>query len=216
MSIDAPLDLAALPPGFAARVNWSSAAETSLIELKELLAAANKEANLVGASTLESFWTRHVIDSAQLRWVSPQTRIWADIGSGAGFPGLVLGILLKDAPGAHVHLIESMSKRCRFLRTVVERLNLPCTVHEARAEALDLNVEMVTARACAPLVRLLGFVQPYFRLGAGGLFLKSLGVEEEIAAARRVWRFDVEIRESLSDRRGRVLSIRKLARAAKS
>lgn len=214
MFVDAPLDLRVLPPNFPAVVNWTAAAEASLLEFRRLLTVANGEFNLVGAATLGAFWTRHALDCAQLRWFSPETRVWADIGSGAGFPGLVLAILLKDQPGAHVHLVESTAKKCRFLRLVSEQLGLPCTVHEARAETLRVKVDVVTARACAPLERLLGVVQPFFRLGASGLFLKGAGVDAEIEAAQRAWRFQSQTCPSLSDPAGRVLSIRGLERAA--
>ncbi len=179
------------------------------------MTAANAEMNLVGSSTLDAYWLRHVIDSAQLLWFAPEARVWADIGSGAGFPGLVLGILLKGQPGAQVHLIESVAKRCGFLRRAVARLQLPCTVHEARAESLSLKVERVTARACAPLERLLGYVEPLFARGAEGIFLKGEGADAEIVAARRHWRFDAEVKTSMSDPRGRIVVLRRLGRAGK-
>jgi 16S rRNA (guanine527-N7)-methyltransferase len=105
-----------------------------------------------------------------------------------------------------------MAKRCRFLTEVVEALELPATVHHARAETLALAVEKVTARACAPLERLLAYAEPFFARGAGGLFLKGAEVEREIADARRSWRFAAATLESLSDPRGRLLSIEELAR----
>jgi 16S rRNA (guanine527-N7)-methyltransferase len=128
---------------------------------------------------------------------------------------LVLAILLKGRPGACVHLIESMTKRCRFLAEVTEALDLPAVVHNARAESLDLEVEVVTARACAPLDRLLTYARPYLARGAKGLFLKGAEVEAEITEARRNWRFQARTRPSLSDARGRLLSIEELARVAK-
>jgi len=215
MSIDARPELPALPAGFNDTVNWTAEADNAFVHLERLLAAANEHMNLVGDSTLADFWNRHVVDSAQLLWMAPMSRVWADIGSGAGFPGLVLGILLKGRPGARVHLIESTAKRCGFLRAAVADLALPCIVHQARAEALRLEVEIVTARACAPLGRLLGYAQPYFARGARGLFLKGEGVDAEISAARSIWRFDAEVGMSLSDPRGRILSIGRLARASK-
>jgi 16S rRNA (guanine527-N7)-methyltransferase len=214
MSNDAPPEAPALPADFHEAVNWTAEADEAFRHLQRLLAAANDRMNLVGASTLGQFWTRHVVDSAQLLWMAPNTRVWADIGSGAGFPGLVLGILLKGRPGARIHLIESTAKRCGFLRAAVSDLALPCTVHHARAEALRLDVEIVTARACAPLGRLLGYAQPFFSRGARGLFLKGEAVDAEISAARGIWRFDAEVGMSLSDPRGRILSIGRLARAA--
>jgi 16S rRNA (guanine527-N7)-methyltransferase len=213
MSIDARLELAALPADFYDAVQWTSEAHLAFGRLEALLVAANEGMNLVGASTLREFWTRHVVDSAQLLWMEPKTRVWADIGSGAGFPGLVLAILLKGRPGARVHLIESVAKRCGFLRATVAELDLPCTIHQARAETLRLDVEVVTARACAPLERLLGYAQPLFARGARGVFLKGENVETEISAARGHWRFDAEVGMSLSDPRGRILSIGRLARA---
>lgn len=213
MSIDALPKLPALPAAFHDVVHWTDQAERAFHELEGRLSEANEQMNLVGSSTMSEFWIRHVVDSAQLLWFAPKARVWADIGSGAGFPGLVLGILLKGRAGGHVHLIESTAKRCGFLRAAVADLDLPCTVHQARAEALRLEVEVVTARACAPLDRLLGYAQPYFRGGARGLFLKGEGVNDEISAARAHWRFDAEVGMSLSDPRGRVLSIGRLARA---
>jgi 16S rRNA (guanine527-N7)-methyltransferase len=112
-----------------------------------------------------------------------------------------------------VHLVESQAKRCRFLAEAVATLALPAEVHNARAEALSLKAEVVTARAVAPLGRLLGFARPYFATGAVGLFLKSEGVEAEIAEARAAWRFTCNVSPSLSDPRGRVLKLEGLARA---
>jgi len=177
----------------------------------------NTRMNLVGPSALKDFWLRHAYDSAQLVDLAPGARVWADLGAGAGFPGLVLAILLKAAPGARIHLVESMSKRCLFLRDVVAALGLPAEVHNARAEALRLTgVEVVTARACAPLDRLLGFAWPL--LGnqradqAVGLFLKGENVDQELTEARRLWDFQVERQASRSDPSGQILRIERLRR----
>jgi 16S rRNA (guanine527-N7)-methyltransferase len=159
------------------------------------------------------FWRRHFLDSAQLIALAPNAQVWADLGSGAGLPGVVLAILMKGQEGARVHLVESMAKRCRFLAEVVGALGLPAEVHNARAEDLKLNVEVVTARACAPLTRLLGFSRPYLARGAKGLFLKGAEVDTEVAEARRSWRFVSATHLSLSDPRGRVLEVSELARA---
>jgi 16S rRNA (guanine527-N7)-methyltransferase len=214
LSIAARREFPALPENFYEAVGWTAEADEAFRRLQALLGAANEHMNLVGGSTLAQFWTRHVVDSAQLLWLDPKAKVWADIGSGAGFPGLVLGILLKGRPGARIHLIESTAKRCRFLRAAVGDLDVPCTVHQARAEGLRLDVEVVTARACAPLQRLLAYAEPYFARGARGLFLKGEGLGAEIIAARGLWRFDAKVGMSLSDPRGRVLSIGRLARAA--
>jgi 16S rRNA (guanine527-N7)-methyltransferase len=180
-----------------------------------LLAQWNEDMNLVGPSALAEFWTRHVYDSAQLLALAPDARIWADLGAGAGFPGIVLAILLKDAPGAHVHLVESMAKRCRFLATVAEALALPATVHNARAEDLTIKVDVVTARACAPLVKLLGYAQPYLERGAVGLFLKGQDVVSELTEATKYWKFEVQSTASLSHPEGRILQVKGLKRVRK-
>jgi 16S rRNA (guanine527-N7)-methyltransferase len=181
--------------------------------LRRLLTNANAQMNLVGANTLADFWRRHFLDSAQLLTLAPDARSWADLGSGAGFPGLVLAILLKDAPGTEVHLVESMAKKCRFLTEAVRELALPARVHNRRAEELGLAVDVVTARACAPLTRLLGFAKPSLRRDVRGLFLKGAEVDTELAEARKSWRFTVAVHPSLSDPRGRILEITELARA---
>jgi 16S rRNA (guanine527-N7)-methyltransferase len=185
----------------------------ALEAFRGMVLEANRRMNLIGASTLDAFWLRHVIDSAQLLWFAPDARIWADLGSGAGFPGVVLAILLKARHRARIHLIESMSKRCAFLAEVARTLELPVEVHNARAEALSLDVEVVTARACAPLSRLLGYAWPCLKRGARGLFLKGRGADDEIAQARTTWRFSVSTHASLSDSSGRVLAVSDVRRA---
>jgi 16S rRNA (guanine527-N7)-methyltransferase len=112
-----------------------------------------------------------------------------------------------------VELVESLGKRCRFLEAVVAALDLPARVHNARAEALKLKVEVVTARAVAPLAKLLGFAKPMLDRRALGLFLKGRDAEAEVAEARKLWRFDLVSTPSLSDPDGRILQIRDLARA---
>jgi 16S rRNA (guanine527-N7)-methyltransferase len=120
---------------------------------------------------------------------------------------------MKGRAGAHVHLVESRAKRCRFLADVAARLELPVTLHHARAEDLSLDADIVTARACAPLTRLLHFARPTMARGARGLFLKSVDVETEIAAAQSAWRFSWRTHVSLSDPRGRVLAVEELHHA---
>ena len=197
----------------------AGATPTQLDDLSQLLVMLmdwNGRMNLVGASTLPDFWSRHAWDSAQLLALAPGARRWADLGAGAGFPGLVLAVLLKGQVGAEIHLVESMAKRCRFLSEVVDALSLPAVVQNARAESLKLSVDIVTARACAPLPRLLGYAKPYLDRGGTGLFLKSADVGVEIEEARKTWAFKADILPSRSDLRGRVLRIERLARAAKS
>lgn len=207
-----PLDGLGLPTGFADRVEATPERLADAEVFRRTLVETNATMNLVGDSTLPAFWLRHFVDSAQLLWLEPEARTWADLGAGAGLPGIVLAILLKGRDGAHVHLVESMTKRCTFLGRVVDALSLPATVHNARAENLRLKVEIVTARACAPLDRLLDFAEPYLARGARGLFLKGESVETEIDPARASWRFAAESRPSLSNPRGRVLAIADVSR----
>lgn len=207
--LEAPVRDAA---SFAARAGASAEQVAELERLRLMLADWNDRMNLVSAASLEDYWSRHVFDSAQLPPLAPKAKVWVDIGAGAGFPGLVLAILLKDAPGAKVHLVESRAKPCRFLEAVVEARALPAQVHNARAEDLSLKADVVTARAVAPLVKLLGFARPYLAKGATGLFLKSEGVEAEIAEARKAWRFKYDVSPSASDSRGRIVKVEGLAR----
>ena len=203
-----PVDAA----GVQAALGASDAQMADLEAFRLALLEWNEQMNLVGPSALAEFWGRHVYDSAQLLVLSPDTKIWADLGAGAGFPGLVLAILLKGEPGAQVHLVESMAKRCRFLSAVVEVLALPAQVHNARAEELKIKVEVVTARACAPLVKLLGYARPYLERGAVGLFLKGQDVVSELTEATIYWKFEAHMTKSLSHPDGRVLQVKGLSR----
>jgi 16S rRNA (guanine527-N7)-methyltransferase len=212
MSVVAPPDGEALPTGFWEALDWNDTRAADAETYRQMLEAANRETNLVGAATLPQFWTRHFVDSAQLLWFEREAVRWADLGSGAGLPGLVLAILLKGRDGARVDLVESMAKRCRFLQSVVDRLGLPAMVRHGRAEDFRLQTQVVTARACAPLDRLLDFAAPFMTLGARGLFLKGADTQAEIDVARGRWRFEVKCETSLSDPRGRLLAIRNLSR----
>jgi 16S rRNA (guanine527-N7)-methyltransferase len=176
------------------------------------LGEANAVMNLVGPDTLPDIWGRHFRDSAQLLELAPDARTWADLGAGAGFPGVVLAILLKTQPKSHVWLIDSLGKRCRFLQEVADALSLRATVINGRAEENAVTVDVVTARAVAPMEKLLGYAQPYLQRGARGLFLKGEKAELEVAEARRVWQFDDDLSVSRSDPRGRIVSVRSLRR----
>lgn len=200
---------------FAAASGATPAQMADLSRFLEMLAAGNAVMNLVGPATIPDFWNRHAWDSAQLLKLAPEAGRWADLGAGAGFPGLVLAILGKGRAGFHVHLVESMAKRCRFLAEVVRELDLPATVHNARAENLALPVDIVTARACAPLHRLLGYARPYLHAGATGLFLKGQDVASELDEATRYWDFSADVVPSMSDGRGRIVRIGRLGRARK-
>ena len=181
--------------------------------LIERLTAANAVMNLVGPDTIADVWNRHIFDSAQLLDHVDEGATWADLGAGAGFPGLVLAILLKERADSHVWLVDSLGKRCRFLQEMVDALSLRATVVNGRAEDQRIKVDVVTARALAPMDRLLGYAQPYLQRGAQGLFLKGEKAEVELIEARKVWQFDSSLSVSRSDPRGRIVSVRSLRRA---
>ena len=176
----------------------------------DLLCRWQKRINLVGAATLRDPWRRHMLDSAQLAPLVPAGARLADLGSGAGFPGLVLAIL-RDGP---VHLIESDSRKAAFLREAVRVTGAPAQVHNARAERLDLKADIVAARACAPLDRLLGLALPLLAPGGFCLFLKGAQVEEEVSEARAAWKMVLRRHRSRSAPDGVVLEVSGLSRAA--
>ena len=174
-----------------------------------LLTQWTEKMNLVGPSALAECWGRHAFDSAQLLTFAPDALSWADLGAGAGFPGIILAVMLKGRPGAHVYLVESTTKRCTFLAAVVQALALPASVCNERAESLSLKVDVVTARALAPMEKLLRYAWPYLKAGAEGLFLKGQDVEVELRAASRYWKLDVRLAQSLSHPSGRVVHLKK-------
>ena len=211
-----PLNLGSSPESataFAEAIGATPQQISDMERYRALLEDWNGRMNLVGPSAMATFWSRHALDSAQLIRLAPEALRWADLGTGAGLPGLVLAILLKGRPGASVHLVESQAKRCRFLSEVVSDLDLPATVHNARAEDVKIEVEVVTARAVAALPKLLGFAEPYLKRGARGLFLKGQAAEAELAEARGAgWRLDASLIQSLSDPDGRIVDIRSAKR----
>ncbi len=201
---------------FARAAKATPAQMADITRFLDLLTVRNEVMNLVGPATIPDFWNRHAWDSAQLLRLAPDALTWADLGAGAGFPGLVLAILGKGRPGFHVHLVESMTKRCRFLTEIVEELTLPATVHNVRAENLALTVDIVTARACAPLHRLFGYARSYLALGAQGLFLKGQDVVSDMTEAARHWEYDADVVPSRSDPGGRIVRVKRLGRARKT
>jgi len=179
-----------------------------LTRYEALLKSWSEKFNLVAASTLPHIWTRHFLDSAQL-WplLPPKTRILVDMGSGAGFPGLVLSIM--GVP--EVHLIESTGKKVTFLRTVVDELGLNVTVHQARAEKIrDVEADVVTARALSSMPELLSLAKPFMGKESVALFLKGSKADAELTEAAKYWTFDCCKTPSLSDPTGVVLAVRNL------
>lgn len=165
---------------------------------ERLLNEWSTHTNLVARSTLPDFWERHALDSWQVFETGPDTAArWADIGSGAGFPGLAIAFGLADrsVPDAHVYLVESIGKKAAFLNEVVRETGASATVLCQRAETLDpgLAVDVVTARAVAALPKLLTLSNPLLKTGATGLFLKGARHGEELTEARKYWTFDATV-----------------------
>lgn len=166
--------------------------------------------NLVGTDSLDDLWRRHYLDSAQVRRLLPETfDALYDIGSGAGFPGLVLSIL--GAP--HVHLIESDRRKAAFLREAARATGAAVTIHAGRVEDLAVPSRrvVITARAVAPLESLLLLARPLLGPGAVCLFHKGAQAAAEIEKARARWSMRLESVPSLSDARGVILRIEELA-----
>src|SRR6266508_4117959 len=159
-----------------------------LARYAELLAHWQARTNLVAPSTLPTLWSRHFADSAQLCALAPEARLWLDLGSGAGFPGLVIAILQTGTPDFRMHLVESNRKKCAFLAEVARATKAPVDIHPMRVEDLadsaeSLVPDVVSARALAPLPRLFGLAAPFFAGGTRGLFLKGHEAEAEVEAA---------------------------------
>ena len=175
-----------------------------------------KAVQLVSAASLSHLWTRHIADSLQLLDLVPGAKIWADLGSGGGFPGLVLAIALKDRPGAQVHLIESDQRKSAFLREAVRVLELPAMIHVKRIEALSPDalpdLEIVTARALAPLSELLELANPFLQNGAKALFMKGANLDNELTEATKSWNIRSTIVPSKTDAEGRILLVDQVLR----
>jgi 16S rRNA (guanine527-N7)-methyltransferase len=171
--------------------------------------------NLVGPKTLERVWTRHIADSLQLLDHAPGAQTWLDIGSGAGFPGLVLGIAALERPGMSVDLVESNGRKCSFLRHLVRLTGAPVRVHEARVEAAIggfTGIGVVTARALAPLPQLLAWTEPLLTSGTLGLFPKGREAEGELTEAAKSWTLQAELLPSRTDSEARVVRIHSLTK----
>jgi 16S rRNA (guanine527-N7)-methyltransferase len=185
--------------------------ERELAIYEDLLRRWQAKINLVAPNTLNDVWLRHFADSAQVVAALPKAHRWADIGSGAGFPGLVTAILVKDRPGAMVHLIESDQRKAAFLRAVSRETGAPVTIHAERIEKalppLAGEIDAISARALAPLERLLVMVNQPLKKGAKAVFLKGAEWQDELTAARRLGSFDVRTLQSRTHPRARLIVI---------
>lgn len=181
-----------------------------LVEFQAVFEKWAQRINLVSPSTFPDIWRRHILDSAQLARLEPDAKHWVDIGSGGGFPGLVVAFLLAERAGASIDLIESNRKKAGFLQAVTGQFSLPARVHAKRIEdcwELVESVEVVTARALAPLPLLLRLSAPWLSQGARGLFHKGRDYRTEVEESAKLWRFELIEHQSMIDPQGVILEI---------
>ncbi|NKB55465.1 MAG: 16S rRNA (guanine(527)-N(7))-methyltransferase RsmG [Alphaproteobacteria bacterium] len=197
------------PDAFADAANVSRETLERLTLYSGLLRKWAQRVNLVGKSTLDDVWRRHMLDSAQLLTHIPAaSQNLVDLGSGAGFPGMVLAIM--GVPD--VHLIESNAKKCAFLREVARLTGAPVTIHNVRIEAPPpLKADVVTARALAPMPLLFEYAQSYLGPNSICLFLKGRGVEEELTELRKIWNIRENRYRSVTDTEGFILRLEALS-----
>ena len=173
--------------------------------------------NLVGPGTLDDIWNRHIVDSLQLLDAASDAKTWLDLGSGAGFPGLVVAIAGLER-GLAVDLVESNSRKCAFLRHVARLTGANATIHESRLEAVIPQfvgrTQVVSARALASLADLLRWTEPLLKTGTIGLFPKGRDVEAELTEAAQSWKFETEVLPSQTDSQARIFRITSIERVA--
>src|SRR4030081_3506020 len=174
--------------------------EARLDRYVALLLEWQAKTNLVAPSTLPNLWPRHISDSLQLLTLAPSAKIWADLGSGGGFPGVVLACALAETPDATVHLVERNAKKAAFLREALRVTSSPGTVHLTdigdSVDRITGPVDCITARAVAPLHQLIGFAEPLVRQGAKALFLKGQDVEAELTESTKYWIIEPHLHSS--------------------
>jgi 16S rRNA (guanine527-N7)-methyltransferase len=188
----------------------------ALREFEALVRRWTPAINLISKSSVPVIWDRHIVDSAQLFALRPQgAQHWIDIGSGGGFPGLVIAILAQEAaPGMKITLVESDARKSTFLRTAAKSLGLNVDVITDRVELLpNMQAEVLSARALAPLVDLIPYAIQHLAPDGVALFPKGARHSEEVAAARQRWLFDIESRVSVSEPDAAILIIRNIERA---
>lgn len=182
----------------------------------EALMLGTERQNLIGPSTIPTIWTRHVADSLQLLDLAPNAKVWVDFGAGAGFPGIPIACALAGQEGAAVHLVESVGKKANFLREAVQATGVPAAVHQVRAENFAAehgdSVDVVTARALAPLKVLCDLAFPLIQRGAIGLFPKGQDVDAELTEATKYWNIEATKAPSKTSPDGSIMIVTGLTR----
>ncbi|PDT72737.1 16S rRNA (guanine(527)-N(7))-methyltransferase RsmG [Bradyrhizobium sp. C9] len=181
-----------------------------------LLLEWQAKTNLVAPSTLPNLWTRHISDSLQLLNLAPSAKSWVDLGSGGGFPGVVLACALAETEGARIHLVERIAKKAAFLREAIRVTESPGTVHLAdigdTVDRIAGPIDCVTARALAPLHQLIGFAEPWVKKGAKALFLKGQDVEAELTEATKYWNIEPKLHSSRTGGQGWIVELGSIER----
>jgi 16S rRNA (guanine527-N7)-methyltransferase len=189
---------------------------TRLETFVDLLLQWQRTTNLISPATISNLWTRHVADSLQLLDLAPAAKVWVDFGSGGGFPGIPVGCALAGRPGAKVHLVESNGKKAAFLREAIRVTGIPAVVHARRIEdcgdSFGDKIDVVSARALAPLKILCDQAFPLIAKGAVGLFPKGQDVAAELTEAAKYWRIEAETVPSRTGADGCIVVVRRLTR----
>ncbi|MGA7790108.1 MAG: 16S rRNA (guanine(527)-N(7))-methyltransferase RsmG [Xanthobacteraceae bacterium] len=188
--------------------------EARLDRFAGLLLEWQRHSNLIAPSTEPILWTRHIADSLQLMALAPDATIWADLGSGGGFPGLVIACAIAEKRGAKVHLVESVQKKARFLAETARILGVPAEVHAERISDFVKHapdrVDVVTARALAPLGKLLAEASPLLKTGTVGLFPKGQDVAVELTEAAKCWNIQATLAPSRTAPNASIVVVRSL------
>ena len=190
--------------------------ESRLDRYVQLLRQWQAKMNRVAPSTLPKLWSRHIADSLQLLALAPSAKVWVDLGSGGGLPGVVLACALANTPGARLYLVERNAKKAAFLREAVRVTGAPGMVYaqgiEDIVDSIKGPVDCVTARALAPLNQLVGFAEPLVKQGAKALFLKGQDVEVELTEATKYWSIQPILHSSLTGGQGWIVELDRIDR----
>lgn len=203
-----------LPADIFAMLDVSRETADRLQAFADLVIKWNPKINLVSQASIADITQRHLADSAQLyRPAEHPLDHWVDLGSGGGFPGIVVAILGQDSGGIKdVTLVESDARKCVFLREAIRALSLRANVINDRIENIDhLSANVVSARALAPLTALIGYAYRHLKSSGVAVFPKGARYQEELEQAAKAWSYDLDIRESLTDSGARILMLRSIS-----